>query len=128
MTRLPLALCALLLVTSHSVEGKTVRSSAVVREFKKLHPCPYEAGDCIADHVIPLACDGPDSVLNLQWQTRAEGLAKDKWERKDCSIYRTPAATSPHSLQPAAPGQTTPESQPYPLPTTTEPGTPRKQP
>jgi hypothetical protein len=38
----------------------------------------------IKDHVVPLACGGPDAVGNLQWQTTAEARAKDKWERKSC--------------------------------------------
>ena len=43
-------------------------------------PCP----GYIKDHIVPLACGGPDSVANLQWQTIAEAKAKDKWERMDC--------------------------------------------
>jgi hypothetical protein len=26
----------------------------------------------VKDHVVPLACGGPDSVGNLQWQTKAK--------------------------------------------------------
>jgi hypothetical protein len=38
----------------------------------------------IKDHVKALACGGPDSVENLQWQTTAEAKAKDRWETKGC--------------------------------------------
>jgi hypothetical protein len=34
------------------------------------------------DHIVPLACGGPDAVSNLQWQTIVNARAKDAWERK----------------------------------------------
>jgi hypothetical protein len=51
------------------------RSRAVTREFQREHPCPSTgrtSGACPGyrkDHVVPLACGGPDAVSNLQWQT-----------------------------------------------------------
>jgi hypothetical protein len=36
------------------------------------------------DHVVPLACRGPDTVANLQWQTIRDARAKDRWGRKVC--------------------------------------------
>jgi hypothetical protein len=36
------------------------------------------------DHVIPLACGGPDAVSNLQWQTVRDARAKDRWELRAC--------------------------------------------
>ncbi len=38
----------------------------------------------VKDYVVPLACGGPDTVSNIQWQTTADGKAEDKWERKGC--------------------------------------------
>ena len=38
----------------------------------------------VVDHIKPLACGGADSPANMQWQTVAEGKAKDKIERKHC--------------------------------------------
>jgi hypothetical protein len=67
------------------------RSWAVKREFQRLHPCPSTGratGACpgyIKDHIRALDCGGPDSVVNLQWQTVAAAKAKDRWERKGCS-------------------------------------------
>jgi hypothetical protein len=67
------------------------RSLEVKHEFQRQHPCPSTrspTGRCpgyIKDHVIPLACGGPDSVANLQWQTVAAAKAKDRWERKTCA-------------------------------------------
>ena len=54
------------------------------------HPCPSTgrtSGACpgyVVDHVKPLACGGADAASNMQWQTVAEGKAKDKWERVGC--------------------------------------------
>jgi hypothetical protein len=64
------------------------RSSQVTREFQKEHPCPSTGltyGACpgyIKDHVKPLCKGGADAVWNLQWQTKADAAAKDKWECK----------------------------------------------
>jgi hypothetical protein len=33
------------------------------------------------DHIVPLACGGPDAVSNMQWQTAADARAKDQWVR-----------------------------------------------
>lgn len=66
------------------------RSEATKDAFKHLHPCPANgktAGRCpgyVIDHKVALACGGVDSPFNMQWQTVAEGKAKDKWERKGC--------------------------------------------
>ena len=67
------------------------RSRAVAREFQREHPCPSTGrttGACPGywrDHVVPLACGGPDAVSNMQWQTVADARAKDAWERRGCS-------------------------------------------
>ena len=82
-----LASCLALALPNHGSAGEH-RSWAVKRDFQQLHPCPSTGrttGACpgyIKDHIVPLACGGPDSVANLQWQTTAAGKAKDKWERK----------------------------------------------
>lgn len=66
------------------------RSLEVKHEFQRLHPCPSTGsptGRCpgyIKDHIVTLACGGPDSVGNLQWQTTAAARAKDRWETKGC--------------------------------------------
>lgn len=38
----------------------------------------------VVDHIKPLACGGADDPSNMQWQTIAEGKAKDKVERQGC--------------------------------------------
>jgi len=34
----------------------------------------------VVDHVKPLECGGADAPSNMQWQTVADGKAKDKTE------------------------------------------------
>ena len=58
--------------------------------FKFTYPCPATQrtkGSCpgyIIDHINPLACGGADTPENMQWQTKSDAMAKDKWERKGC--------------------------------------------
>lgn len=68
--------------------AKTARSHAATREFQLEHPCPSTGkttGSCpgyVKDHIVPLCKGGPDTPENMQWQTIAEGKAKDRWECK----------------------------------------------
>lgn len=54
------------------------------------NPCPatgLPTGACPGyqvDHVIPLACHGPDEMGNMQWQAIADAKAKDRVERAGC--------------------------------------------
>jgi hypothetical protein len=70
--------------------SRTHRSRTARAEFQHSHPCPSTGrgtGACpgyVVDHVKPLACGGADAPSNMQWQTTAEGKAKDQWERKGC--------------------------------------------
>jgi hypothetical protein len=89
MTRILALACCLALAPSLT-PAKEYRSLEVKHEFQGQHPCPSTGrttGPCpgyIKDHVKALACGGPDSVANLQWQTVEAAKAKDKWERKSC--------------------------------------------
>jgi hypothetical protein len=38
----------------------------------------------VVDHVIPLACGGPDEASNMQWQSVKDAKKKDKVERSTC--------------------------------------------
>lgn len=72
-----------------------VRSEAAKNVFKHSNPCPSNGrnhGPCpgyVIDHISPLACNGVDGPSNMQWQSVADGKAKDKWERKDCQLSRS---------------------------------------
>jgi hypothetical protein len=89
MNRVLALACCLALVPSLA-SAKTYRSLEVKHEFQRQHPCPSTGsptGRCpgyIKDHVVPLACGGPDSVANLQWQMVEVAKAKDKWETRGC--------------------------------------------
>lgn len=54
--------------------------------FKRSHPCPSTGkkfGACpgyTIDHIKPLKRGGADAPSNMQWQTKEEARAKDKWE------------------------------------------------
>ena len=67
--------------------GRIKRSSAAKHAFERQHPCPSTgttSGRCpgyVVDHVSPLECGGADAPGDMQWQTVAEGKAKDKTER-----------------------------------------------
>jgi len=81
--------CCLALAPSLA-SARQQRSLEVKHEFQRQHPCPATGratGACpgyIKDHIVPLACGGPDLVANLQWQTTAAAKAKDRWETKGC--------------------------------------------
>jgi hypothetical protein len=67
--------------------GKIKRSSSAKAAFERQSPCPSTgkiSGSCkgyVVDHIKPLECGGADAPSNMQWQTVADGKAKDKTER-----------------------------------------------
>ena len=76
---------------SPTASAREHRSASVKRDFQLTHPClatGLTSGRCLGyvkDHIVPLACGGPDAPSNMQWQTRADAKAKDKWETKGCA-------------------------------------------
>jgi hypothetical protein len=84
---------------AHSLPAGRGRSAAMKNLFKSLRPCPSTGetqGPCpgyVVDHVKPLACGGADDPRNMQWQTVAEGKAKDQWERIGCQPRPATGAT-----------------------------------
>lgn len=81
-----------------NADGTIRRSAAVVRAFRKAHPCPstgLTTGACpnwSVDHVLPLASCGRDAVDNLQWLPNSIKSCpgtecKDRFERR---IYQCP--------------------------------------
>lgn len=89
--RLTFLLIALVLAASGPADARIKRSYSAMTDFKTMHPCPANGatkGPCkgyVIDHIKALACGGADDPSNMQWQTVAEGKAKDKWERKGCA-------------------------------------------
>jgi hypothetical protein len=89
-----LVICATLVVCGVIplfASAKEHRSASVKHEFQLTHPYPSTelmTGRCpgyVKDHIVPLACGGPDAPSNMQWQTIREARAKDKWEAKGCA-------------------------------------------
>lgn len=75
---------------SLNIEAKNNRSYHAIKQFKLDNPCPANGrykGRCdgyVIDHVKPLACGGLDTAKNMQWQTKEDARAKDRWERVGC--------------------------------------------
>lgn len=80
----------ILTLVSFNASAEFHRSQKAKAIFKYSHPCPSTGrtkGSCpdyIIDHIKPLACGGVDEANNMQWQTKEEAKAKDKWELKRC--------------------------------------------
>jgi len=72
---------------SRNRHGRIKRSASAKHTFERQHPCPSTgntSGRCsgyVVNQVRPLECGGADAPSNMQWQTIAEGKAKDKTER-----------------------------------------------
>jgi hypothetical protein len=70
------------------------RSREVPREFEKTYPCPSvgsTSGACpgyVRDDIIPLCAGGADATWNMEWQTVADGKAKNVTERQACNRQR----------------------------------------
>lgn len=70
------------------------RSSAVVAEFKRQHPCPSNGakrGTCPGwevDHIDALCAGGPDTVGNLQWLTKQAHAQKTKRDLMLCRLRK----------------------------------------
>ena len=71
--------------SSFAVEN---RDPAQVRLFKKTNICPsthkfsQKCPGYVVDHIQAIDCGGLDAPSNMQYQTIADGKAKDKIERK----------------------------------------------
>jgi hypothetical protein len=62
--------------------GRIRRSQTARHDFMKQTGYPHGRPGYVIDHVVPLAKGGADAPSNMQWQTKADAKAKDKWERK----------------------------------------------
>ena len=60
--------------------GRIARSEAAKKEFMASTGYPHGRPGWVVDHIDPLKRGGADSPSNMQWQTKADAAAKDKWE------------------------------------------------
>ena len=67
-----------------SAKPRTHRSASAKHAFEVKTGYPHGRPGYVVDHIVPLACGGSDTPSNMQWQTIAEGKAKDKVERLGC--------------------------------------------
>lgn len=79
----PVATCRV-----YDAHGHLMRSMTVRRHFWAMTGHPHGWPGHVVDHKQPLCACGKDEPANLQWQTIAEGKAKDRWERALCA-HRT---------------------------------------
>lgn len=87
MKKLALSLSLLfVLALPFGGDAKTKRSAKARADFQIENPCPATGktkGTCpgyVIDHIVPLKRGGEDTPKNMQWQTKEEAQAKDKWE------------------------------------------------
>ena len=62
--------------------GGIARSREATDEFKRMTGYPHGRPGYVIDHVVALCKGGADEPSNMQWQTRADAQAKDRWECK----------------------------------------------
>jgi hypothetical protein len=78
--------CSRCTTCERDANGKIKRNPEVRREFQRQHPCPATGkttGACpgyVVDHIVALKKGGADQPSNMQWQTVADGKAKDRIE------------------------------------------------
>jgi len=77
---------AMLAIQPAPAFAKRQRSAVARHAFVKSNPCPatgrarLPCPGYVIDHVVPLKRGGPDAPSNMQWQTKSEAKAKDRWE------------------------------------------------
>lgn len=65
-------------------KGRILRGEAAKLAFMKQTGYAHGRPGYVIDHIIALACGGPDNTSNMQWQTIAAAKEKDKVERQGC--------------------------------------------
>jgi hypothetical protein len=67
-------------ICARDSHGRIARSPEARQEFMTQTGYPHGRPGYVVDHVIPLKRGGADARWNMQWQTIAEGKAKDATE------------------------------------------------
>lgn len=97
--------------SSEEAGGAPTRNEVARQEFMRQTGYPKGRPGYVIDHIVPLACGGPDLARNMEWQTAAEAKAKDKVERLDCRVYAGKlAAMTPPAPTKMAPRPTPPQA------------------
>jgi hypothetical protein len=69
---------------ARDAHGRIKRSETAKETFMRQTGFPKGRSGYVVDHIIPLACGGPDVPTNMQWQTKAQAKVKDAYERRNC--------------------------------------------
>jgi hypothetical protein len=67
-------------ICARDIHGRIARSPEARQEFMTQTGYPHGRPGYVVDHIIPLKRGGADEPWNMQWQTIAEGKAKDATE------------------------------------------------
>jgi hypothetical protein len=65
---------------SRDSQGHIARSEQAKEQFMRSTGYHHGRPGYVVDHIIPLKRGGADSPSNMQWQTKADAKAKDRWE------------------------------------------------
>lgn len=65
---------------ARDARGRIARSSVSRHAFEAATGYPHGRPGYVVDHIVPLKRGGGDVPSNMQWQTKEEAKAKDRWE------------------------------------------------
>lgn len=72
----------------------TCRNQAVKHRFDVVNGYHHGRSGYVVDHICALGQGGIDAIINMQYQTIAAGVAKDKWENTPYGKKKTCTATN----------------------------------
>jgi len=65
---------------ARDTHDRIMRDRSSVRQFKRQTGYPHGRKGYVVDHIVPLKRGGCDCASNMQWQTKEQAKAKDRYE------------------------------------------------